>query len=373
MVDIAIYGRVSGGAGMQEVPAILSGRRQAILHAIVQEHIVTARPVASETIARNYALGVSSATIRNEMAALEEMGYINQLHTSAGRVPSEQGYRFYVEHLMEEPSLTNDEQRTIAHQFHQANLELGEWLRLAAAILSQSVRNAAMVVAPRAQRTRFKHLELISIQETLALLVAVFDGGAVQQQMFVPAAPATQDDLTAISARVNRMLEGRVLGTAADIQAAVESASIEAQVLELVTRMMRDLDEQGNADIFVDGLDQILSQPEFSMAPHGALRSGHNEGGDALQVVQLMQQGLIFNELMRQLSDLDGLQIIIAGDGQRAEMRQVSIVLSRYGSPAVGGLLGVLGPTRMHYGRAVSVVRFVSGILGEMATELGGH
>jgi len=89
--------------------------------------------------------------------------------------------------------------------------------------------------------------------------------------------------------------------------------------------------------------------------------------------VQLVQQGLLFNEMIRQLSDLDGLQIIIAGDGQRAEMRQVSIVLSRYGSPAVGGLLGVLGPTRMHYGRTVSVVRYVSGILGEMATELGGH
>ncbi len=357
-----------------EMPAqvsVLGERRRAILRAIVQEHITTARPVASETIARGYALGVSSATIRSEMAALEEMGYIHQLHTSAGRVPSEQGYRFYVEHLMEEPALTNDEQRTIAHQFHQANLELGEWLRLAAAILAQSVQNAAMVTAPRAQQTRFKHLELISIQESLALLVAVFDGGMVQQQMFVPAAPASQDDLTGVAARLNRMLEGRALGTAADVRSA--GAGIEAQALDLVTRMMRDLDEQGNRDIFVDGLDQILSQPEFNLTTRGAPRTAQVEGGNALQVVQLIQQGLLFNEMMRQLSDLDGLQIIIAGDGQRAEMRQVSVVLSRYGSPAVGGLLGVLGPTRMHYGRAVSVVRYVSGILGEMATELGGH
>ena len=353
--------------------SVLGERRKAILRAIVQEYVATARPVASEAVARGYALGVSSATIRNEMAALEEMGYIHQLHTSAGRVPSEQGYRFFVEHLMEEPALTNDEQRTIAHQFHQANLELGEWLRLAAAILAQSVQNAAMVTAPRAQQTRFKHLELISIQESLALLVAVFDGGVVQQQMFVPASPAAQDDLTGVAARVNRMLEGHALGAAAGVRAAVEGAGIEAQVLDLVTRMMRDLDEQGNKDVFVDGLDQILSQPEFSLAPRGPLRAAQVEGGNALQVVQLIQQGLLFNEMLRQLSDLDGLQIIIAGDGQRAEMRQVSVVLSRYGSPAVGGLLGVLGPTRMHYGRTVSVVRYVSGILGEMATELGGH
>src|SRR5438067_9356913 len=172
---------------------VLSERRRAILKIIVQEHIATARPVASETIARRYALGVSPATIRNEMAALEELGYIHQLHTSAGRVPSEWGYRFYVEHLMEEPVLAAEEQRTIAHQFHQAHLELGQWLRLAAAVLAHGVHNAAMVTAPRTQETRFKHLELIAIQESLALLVAVFDGGTVRQQMFVPAMPATQD------------------------------------------------------------------------------------------------------------------------------------------------------------------------------------
>jgi heat-inducible transcriptional repressor len=353
---------------MMTPATILSERRKAILHAIVQEHIATARPVASETIARGYALGVSSATIRNEMAALEEMGFIHQLHTSAGRVPSEEGYRFYVEHLMEEATLTSDEQRTIAHQFHQANLELGQWLRLAASVLAQSVQNAAVVTAPRAQQTRFKHLELISIQESLALLVAVFDGGTVQQQMFAPAAPTSQDELTAIAARLNRMLEGHALGTVPDAQA-MDPADVETQALALVTRMMHGLDEQGNADIFVDGLDQILSQPEFSLAP----RAGQGDGSNALQVVQIVQQGLIFNEMIRQLSDLDGLQIIIAGDGQRAEMRQVSIVLSRYGSPSVGGLLGVLGPTRMHYGRAVSVVRYIGGILGEMASELGGH
>src|SRR5919197_1528784 len=174
---------------------LLSERRRAILKIIVQERGARAGPAARETVARRYALGVSPATIRNEMVALEEMGYIHQLHTSAGRAPSERGYRFYVEHLMEEPLLAAEEQRTIAHQFHQAHPELGQWLRLAAAVLAQSVHNAAMVTAPRTQKARFKHLELISIQESLALLVAVFDGGTVQQQMFVPAMPATQDDL----------------------------------------------------------------------------------------------------------------------------------------------------------------------------------
>lgn len=343
----------------------LSERRQAILRAIVHEHVTTARTVSSETIARDYALGVSSATIRNEMAVLEEMGYIYQAHTSAGRVPSEQGYRFYVERLMEEPTLSPMEQQTITHQFHQANLELNEWLRLAAAVLAHNVHNAALVTAPRARKARFKHLELISIQESLALLVAVFDGGVVQQQMFVPLIPATQNDLTRAAGRANRMLEEHMLGTIADLRAAA-GASIETQVLDLVARMMHDLDEQANADVFVDGLDRILSQPEFSIAARGQNDSG------VVQVVQLMQQGMMMNEMIRQLSSTDGLQIIIGSQGPFEEMRQVSIVLSRYGNTTVGGLLGVLGPTRMHYGRAVAVVRYISGILGDMATGLGG-
>src|SRR5437763_600464 len=247
---------------------LLSERRCTILKIIVQGHVATARPVASETIARHHALGVSPATIRNEMAALEEMGYIHQLHTSAGRAPSEQGYRFYVEHLMEEPVLAVEEQRTIEHQFHQAHLELGQWLRLAAAVLAQSVHNAAMVTAPRTEQARFKHLELIAIQESLALLVAVFDGGTVQQQMFVPAMPVAQDDLSAAAARVNRVLEGRTAGGLVDL-GVPEGTPIEAQVLELVARMMRELDERAYADVFVDGFAQILSQPEFSAPPRG--------------------------------------------------------------------------------------------------------
>ncbi len=348
------------------LPDPLSERRQAILKIIVQEYVETARPVASETIARRSGLGVSSATIRNEMAALEEMGYIQQLHTSAGRAPSEQGYRFYVEHLMDEQALTVAEQRTITHQFHQANLDLSQWLRLAAAVLAQSVQNAAVVTAPRARNARFKHLELIAIHDTLVLLVAVFDGGAVQQQMFVPARPVMQDELSEMAGRLNRMLEGRSLAAPGEVQASDEAA-VEAQAIEIVERMMRSLDEQSQADVFVDGLSQILSQPEFSRAPRG----GEAGPSSALQVVQLMQQGLLFNELIRQIATSDGMQIIIGGSGGREEMRQISLVLSRYGTSAIGGLLGVLGPTRMHYGRAVSVVRYVSGILSEMATELG--
>jgi heat-inducible transcriptional repressor len=202
----------------------------------------------------------------------------------------------------------------------------------------------------------------------LALLVAVFDAGTVQQQMFVPALPATQDDLSAAAARVNRVLEGRTSSDLVD-QVVPEGTPIEAQVLELVVHMMRELDERAYADVVVDGLAQILSQPEFSTPPRG----GQTDATTALRVIQLVQQGMLFKELIKQISDADGLQIIIGGIGNREEMRQVSIVLSRYGSSAIGGLLGVLGPTRMHYGRTVSVVRYVSGILGEMATELGGH
>jgi heat-inducible transcriptional repressor len=241
-------------------------------------------------------------------------------------------------------------------------------MRLAAAILAQSMRNASLVTAPRSSQVRFKHLELISIQESLALLVAVFDGGTVQQQMFVPVEAVTQEELSTAAARLNRIIEGR---NAQEFEAGAilpPLGEIEAQALDLVRRMARALAEQTTTEVVVDGLSEVLGQPEFS----GALRVGVDPGS-ARQVVQLMQQGLLFNDLIRQLAEIDGLQVIIGGNGTWQEMRPVSLVVSRYGNTTLGGLLGVLGPTRMHYGRAVAVVRFVSSILGEMAAELGGR
>src|SRR3990172_6645386 len=152
---------------------MLTERRSRILQFIVEEYVDSALPVGSETIVRKYRLPVSSATIRNEMARLEEEGYITHPYTSAGRLPSDQGYRYYIESLMDEQDLTPEEKETIRHQFHQAGRELEQWVRLSAAVLAQAARNMAVVTSPRSPECRLKHLELVPLHDVVVLLVVV--------------------------------------------------------------------------------------------------------------------------------------------------------------------------------------------------------
>src|SRR3954452_4453773 len=160
--------------------AEMNERRELVLKLVIQEFIENPlTPVASELLVRKYGMNVSSATIRNEMAALEDLGYLTHLHTSAGRVPTDAGYRYFVENLMERSGLSAGEQRTIQHQFYQVRGDLEQWIYLAAAVLARSTHNAAVVSPPRAYEARVKHLELIGIHDTVVLLVLVLQDGAI--------------------------------------------------------------------------------------------------------------------------------------------------------------------------------------------------
>jgi len=170
----------------------LTPRQQAILRLVVHSYVATAQPVSSKSLIGKGMLNVSSATIRNEMAALEEMGYLTHPHTSAGRVPTDQGYRYFVEHLLGDVELPNDEQNTIRHQFHQAKLEMSQWMQLASAVLARATRSAALVTAPRIETPRIRQLTLISTQAHLVLLVLVFQGGTVRQRMLMLREPMDQ-------------------------------------------------------------------------------------------------------------------------------------------------------------------------------------
>ncbi len=153
-------------------------------------------------------LSVSSATIRNEMAELEEMGFLTHPHTSAGRMPTDKGYRYFVEHLLGEVELPQDEQNTIRHQFHQAKLEMSQWMQLAAAVLARSARAAALITAPRLEQPRIRHLELISTQQHLVLLVLVFQGGTIRQRMLMLKEPMDQEALSEAATHLNALYVG---------------------------------------------------------------------------------------------------------------------------------------------------------------------
>jgi heat-inducible transcriptional repressor len=351
----------------------LTERRQQILRVLIQEYVAGARPVGSETIVSRHPVGVSAATVRNELAVLEQLGLIEQQHTSAGRVPSDEGYRYYVEHLMQEPVLAPEEQRTIDHQFHQVQLELNEWMRLTAAIMARAAQVAALVTAPRAYQSRLKHLELISIHETLALLVAVFDGGNLQQQMFVLPELLNQNDLREASVRFNNALGGlTVAAVEARRRETGEIPELDALVYGHLIKMMRAMDEQVNGPVHYDGLSNILNQPEFSSAV--VTRDGHQRQLErVIDIIQLVQQGILFNSVLPQVAASGGVQVIIGGEGGREELRQYSMILSRYGvSEEVGGVLGVFGPTRMQYGRAISIVRYMTHVMTTLARDIYG-
>lgn len=338
----------------------LSQRCQTILRLVVREYIRTATPVSSKAIGEQYNLGISSATIRNEMATLEENGYLTHPHTSAGRVPTEKGYRYFVEKLMGESHLSPTERRTISHQFHQARLELDQWMRLSAAVLAHNAQSASLVTAPKSSCCQVKHLELISIQDEVVLLILVLKEGTVKQQILTLDAPMTQPELGPIARRLTHLWSGR---DQTEILATFDSLmDIEQEIAKVVLDTMRRLDSRTSSEIYRDGLLNVLDQPEFAQSEN------------AQQIVRALEERQIIENMVSEVMERGGLQIIIGGEGRWDNLSEVSVVLARYGirNQAIGAL-GVLGPIRMQYGRAVSVVRYVSQLMSDLISDLYGQ
>jgi heat-inducible transcriptional repressor len=337
----------------------LTPRQQTILGLVIREYVASTHPISSKMLLEQYDLGVSSATVRNEMALLEELGYLTHPHTSAGRVPTDMGYRFLVERLLGDVTLPAAEQRMIAHQFHQARLDLGQWMRLAATTLTRTARNASLVTAPQAEESRFKHVELISTQGKLVLLILVLQGGNVQQQMLTLAEPITQPELSQSADLLNQVCTG--LG-AAEIRARVRDLpTFEAEIVSLVLDMMNRCDSRTTGEVYRDGLTAMLSQPEFVDAER-------SQG-----VLRLLEERSFLDDFLTQTlsPDVGGVQVIIGGEGRWEELSSCSMVLARYGVPGFAtGALGVLGPTRMPYGRAISAVRFVAELMSDLIYEM---
>lgn len=181
----------------------LTERQRLILSLIIHEHTRTALPVGSKSLAEQYGLQMSSATIRNEMAALTDLGYLRQPHTSAGRVPTEDGYRFFVSNLVQQTTLPATTRNTISHQFYQSRQDIDQWLRLAASVLANQSQAASIVTAPHSDKARFKHLELVSTRGRQVLMVMVLVGGEIRQQLLTLPEPITQEGLSRIAAQIS--------------------------------------------------------------------------------------------------------------------------------------------------------------------------
>jgi heat-inducible transcriptional repressor len=343
----------------------LSQRQQDILGFVVREYIATAKAASSDTICQSCGLGVSSATIRNELAALADQGYLMQPHTSAGRVPTAKGYRYFVERLMQRSELPVSEQTMIRHQFHQVSQDLDQWMRLAATVLAKMSQSASVIAAPQSRQVHFRHVELISISEATGLMILVLQDGSIHQQMMVYSNPVTQDQLSRVSNRLNAQFVNLDTAQARTRSLGESGGEDEALVVEVSRRMvdvMHGYESQSGREIYRDGLVHILRQPEFE------------EIERARHVVQVLEQDSALEAIFGRAQLANGVQVIIGSEDNSDDIRDCSLVLSGYGLLGeADGVVGVLGPMRMPYGRAVSAVRYVAGLMNDLLHSLYGE
>ena len=337
----------------------LTDRQKLILTLIIHEHIRTAQPVGSKTLVDKYELRMSSATVRNEMAALTDYELLRQPHTSAGRVPTEEGYRFFVGNLVHKSGLPTNTRRTITHQFYQSRQDIEQWLRLAASVLANQSQAASLVTAPHAEKAIFKHLELIATRGRQVLMVLVLVGGEIRQQFISLNEPVSQERLSNIAAQISNIC----------VRCDVEQMSrlrnqmnaLGKDILDILIAEMTLIEEAPTGEIYLDGLTNFLSEPEFS------------ESDEARQALHILEERSLLENLLASTvmnSDVGGIQVLIGGEGTWEELRQCSVVLARYGDPAtLTGSIGVLGPIRMPYDRTISTVRFVANVLSDLVSE----
>jgi heat-inducible transcriptional repressor len=346
----------------------LSSRQQAVLGLVVREHVASTTPVGSQTLVGAYGLDISSATIRNEMALLEQGGYLGHPHTSAGRVPTAEGYRYFVQHLMGESELPSVERRTIRHQFHQARRgQMEQWLRLSATILARRAGLTALVTAPAPTRCHFRHAELLPLHGSRGTLVVILEEGIVEQQIFALEYPLSWGTLVRTSDQLNQLLNGRTMD---EIRMIRESLSgLTREVADRILQIMAAQDVQasvGSAEpvggqLFYEGLTTMLDQPEFA------------DGEAIRRLVDLLDRPRLLRQILAESLAHSGVQVLIGGEGRWEALREYGMVLARYGVEGYAlGALGLLGPIRMPYERAVSTARYMSELMSEIVRGLYG-
>lgn len=341
----------------------LEPRSQAILRAVIEEYVTGAVPVGSQALVERYDLGVSSATVRNVMAELETAGFLSHPHTSAGRVPTDAGYRLYVEALAPSVNLAPVEQLMIRHQFGQVEFASEQWFRLAATTLAGATRAAGLATPAKPRSCRVRRIDLILTGTRTASLVVVLAEGSVKQELLPLDEPLDQRQLDEIAQLLNDRLADcsvrQVSRRMEELRQRPGQSRLVLRATERIERLMREFDAAAVEDVFSDGLLYVMEAPEFSQSQtlrrvFGALQDREYLGG-----------------LLRRIYGQGDVQVLIGAENEAQEMHNVSLVLASYGRPGRAmGVVGVLGPTRMAYPQAIGSVRYVSGLMNELVEQL---
>ena len=340
-------------------------RTQAILRAVIEEYVTTATPVGSQALVERYRLGVSSATVRSILAELEANGLLTHPHTSAGRIPTDSGYRFYVESIVEAVPLPAVEQLMIRHQFGQVEFASEHWFRLAATTLASVTRSAGLATPAKPRDAHIRRVDLVAINERMASLILVIQEGAIKQALITLEADESIDQptLNAVATILNDRLSGMTAARAgARLGSLRDDDPVEAlarRVGERAVRVVREYDAAAIEEVFSDGLLNVMAAPEFAQS-------------DKLRrVFSALENRAYLGQLVGSVAGAGRVQVFIGHENQPLDMRDVSLVLAPYGRPGHAiGVVGVLGPTRMSYSQAIGTVGFVSGLMNELVDHL---
>lgn len=339
----------------------LDERKKQILKVIVDDYIASAEPVGSRTIARRYDLGLSPATIRNEMADLEEGGYLEQPHTSAGRVPSERGYRYYVDALMAQHKLSENELEMIYGELEKYHQEIESVIHQTSKILVQMTKYPSIVLSPQFQTAIFRHIQLIKLSASTILVLIVTDTGYVENKVIELQQEISAEELDRISVLLNQKLRGVNLK---DLKAALLN-DIRSEVVahnqffnEAIKVLIKAIAKSSSERVLVDGATKILEQPEFA---------------DIHKFKPLLNMLEEEERLYKLLSSNPNpvAQVKIGHEIDDHDMRDCSVVTASYeifGRSV--GVIGVLGPTRMEYAKVLPVVEYTAAVLSELLTQL---
>ena len=343
----------------------LSQRKKIILQAIIEDYIATAEPVGSRNIAKNHDLGLSAATIRNEMADLEDMGYLEKPHTSAGRIPSEMGYRFYVDSLMRRYSLTMEEitglQNTMDRKYDQLEGVISE----ISDIISKVTHYPTVVAFPRENKSRVRSVRLVLIEARLALVVVITDAGVVKNRQVRFNADVDYGAIDAVSSFISKQLAGL---SAADITPARVMLMYEAmgdygELLKIVVSFVLECLKEDCARVYIGGASNILNNPEFSDIDR------------AREFFSFMDSRENVSKMLSLMgNESDDISIKIGSESGVDEMKDTSIVVANYNvGDKLRGKIGIIGPTRMDYARVVSSLEMINDRLSEILNRILGQ
>ncbi|WP_461569439.1 heat-inducible transcriptional repressor HrcA [Thermincola ferriacetica] len=337
---------------------MLDERKKQILLAIIQDYIATAEPIGSRTIARKYKLGVSPATIRNEMADLEELGYIEQPHTSAGRVPSDLGYRYYVDCLMKKSKLTKNEKDAITRGLATRVNEVAQVIEQTNRILSSLTNYTTVVLGPNTGGA-IKHVQIIPLEGGKALVVVVTSVGVVRNRMIDIAESLTPADLEHISRVLNAKLQGLTLESIKMtlIREIYSELAKNEHIFDAAMDLLQGtLNLNSEEKVYLAGTLNIFNQPEF------------RDINKVKTLLSLLEQDSLLRNLLKESSKNEaGVTIKIGGENELEGFKECSMITASYQIEGeVVGAIGLIGPTRMHYDKAVAMVEFVTQYLSEV-------